>query len=400
MKRRARIALPILVVAIGILGAGALIRSRPEVERTSPPARPPLIRVMQVIPTDLSLTVESQGTVRPRVESSLVAQIGGRIEWVSPQFAEGGFFKHGEDLVRIEDRDFRLAVRQAEAQVAQALVRVELEQAEAELAREEWTELVEGEPSALALREPQLAEAKARLEAAQATLEQAELDLQRTRIRAPFDGRVHSTLVDLGQFVGRGTPLAQIYATDAVEVRLPVTRDQLAYLELGPNLSPAADRISGPSVSIRGSIGNRTYIWQGAIVRSGSQFDPQTRMLPLFARVEDPYGRASEAAGAPLPVGLFVEAEIEGRKVSNAVVVPREALRDRDQVLVVDDEERLRFRTVEPFRIERDDVVLTGGLQEGERICISPLDSVTEGMLVRTIEEVGLQTDAGREETL
>jgi RND family efflux transporter MFP subunit len=355
---------------------------------------------MEVRHSELPLTVESQGTVRPRVESSLVAQVDGRIDWVSKDFAEGGFFKKGQELVRIEDRDFRLVVAQAEAQVAQARVQVELEKAEADLAREEWSELVDGEPTALALREPQLAEAKARLQAARAMLERAELDLERTRIRASFDGRVRSTLVDLGQFVGRGTSLARVYSTDAAEIRLPVAKDQLDYLDLGDGLNLAGAEGQGPDVAIRGTIGDRSYSWSGRIVRAGSEFDPQTRMLPLFARVDDPFGAAREAAGAPLPIGLFVDAEIQGKRLLEAVVVPRQAIRSGNQVLVVDDQGRIEFRQVELFRIDRDVAVLISGLSDGERVCVSALDTAIEGMRVRTVEDAPFQTDADHEEAM
>ena len=395
--KMAKILLPLLVVLLGLGAAVTLIRSKSEVERSSPVSKPPLVRVMEVEMAELRLTVESQGTVQPRVESSLVAQVSGRIDWVSTDFAEGGFFTQGQELVRIEERDFRLAVAQAEAQVAQATVQLELEQAEAELASEEWGELVEGEPSDLALRRPQLAEAQARLQAAQASLEQAELDLERTRIRAPFAGRVRSTEVDLGQFLSRGIVLARIYSTDAVEIRLPVTKEQIAFLNLGPQLVLRSGDEAGPSVSIRGRIGDKTYDWPGYIVRTGSEFDPRTRMLPLFARVDDPYGKAREVAGAPLPVGLFVEAVIEGRLLENAVTVPREALRADNQLLIVDAESRLRFRDVKPFRIERDSAVLVGGLEDGDRVCISQLDTVIDGMEVRTIDSSD-GSNADREE--
>jgi RND family efflux transporter MFP subunit len=401
MKSRAKILLPLLVLLMGLGAAAGLILTRPKLERTEVVARVPLVRVIRVKHSKLALTVKSQGTVRPRVESSLVAQVAGRIDWVSPGFAEGGFFMRNQDLVRIEDRDFRLAVSQAEAQVAQAMVQVQREQAEADLAEEEWADLGQGEPSALAMREPQLAEAKARVQAAEATLEKTKLDLERTRIRASFDGRIQSTLVDLGQYVARGTSLARIYSTDAAEVRLPVAKDQLAYLDLGAGLNLRGANGSGPAVVLSGTIGDTTYSWPGRIVRTGSEFDAKTRMLPLFARVDDPLGKASEAAGAPLPIGMFVDAEIEGKRLHRAIVVPREALRSGGQVLVVDADSRLRFRDVQIFRVNRDIAVLTSGLSDGEFVCTSAVDIAIEGMKVRTFEESGLpRTDPEDEEPL
>lgn len=156
---------------------------------------------------------------------------------------------------------------------------------------------------------------------------------------------------------------------------------------------------AGPAVSIRGRIGDTTYTWPGHIVRTGSEFDPRTRMLPLFARVEDPYGKAREIAGAPLPVGLFVEADIEGILLENAVEVPREALRSDDQILIVDAENRLQYRDVKPFRIDRDFAVLVAGLEDGDRVCVSPLDTVIEGMEVRAIDSSDGNSAAEKEAT-
>ena len=189
MTNRAKAVLPILALLTGIAIAASLMVARPEVERQEVTTLAPLVRVMEVELSELTLSVESQGTVKPRVESSIVAQVAGRIDWVSPQFAEGGFFKRGQKLIRIEDRDFRLAVSQAEAQVAQALVQVHREQAEADLAKQEWADLGTGAPTSLALREPQLAEAQARVQSAEAALEKARLDLERTQIGPTFDGR-------------------------------------------------------------------------------------------------------------------------------------------------------------------------------------------------------------------
>jgi RND family efflux transporter MFP subunit len=393
MKNRAKIFLPILALLTGLGVVGGLIVTRPKLERTEVAARAPLVRVIQAQYSELVLTVKSQGTVRPRIESSLVAQVDGRIDWVSPAFADGGFFKKNQDLVRIEDRDFLLAVSQAEAQVAQAIVQSQREQAEADLAQEEWADLGDGAPSALALRVPQLAEARARVQAAEATLEKANLDLERTRIRASFDGRIQSTLVDLGQYVGRGVSLARVYSTDAAEVRLPVAKDQLGYLDLGTCLN--LQEASG------GAIGDTSYSWPGRIVRTGSEFDAKTRMLPLFARVDDPLGKARDTAGAPLPIGMFVDAEIEGKRLGKALLIPREALRPGNQVLVVDADSRLRFRDVQLFRVDRDVAVLTSGLSDGELVCTSNVDTAIDGMKVRTIEEPALlQTDPDRPEVM
>ncbi len=311
-----------------------------------------------------------------------MAQVAGRVEWVSPQFADGGLFRRGATLLRLEDADQKLAVSRAEAELARARTALELQEAEAEQARRDWEELGRGEPTSLTLRLPQLAQARAELEGAEAGLEQARLNLARTRIAAPYDGRIRATRVDVGQYVGPGTPLAEIFSTEYAEIRLPVTNDDLGYLDL--NLARAGQGKPTP-VELSGELAGSTYSWPARIVRAAGELDAKTRMLPLWARIDDPFGR--DGGGVPLPMGLYVDAAIRGRTVAGAVALPRAALRGASEVLVVDGEERLRYRTVEVVRVERDEVVIGGGLDPGERVCVSPLETVVDGMSVRVVEE-------------
>ncbi len=397
MKRKAKIFLPLAVLASAALLTAVIVKARPKVERQEISVPPPLVRVIEAERRDLDLIVRSQGTVQPRVESTLVAQVPGRILGVASEFAVGGFFQRGQVLVRIEADDYRLGVAQAEARVAQAKVRLDLERAEAELARQDWEELGEGEPPSLVLREPQLAEARAGLRSAEAALEQERLNLSRTTIRAPFAGRIRDKRVDIGQYVSPGTPLAAVYSIDSAEIRLPVAQDQLAYLEI--DLGPGVDDGSGLPVRLFGELGGQVRSWPARVVRSGGEFDPRSRMLPLFARIDDPFALRSDRS--PLPMGLFVRAEIAGRTVRGVVVVPRQALRSQDRILVVDSDSRLRFRSVDVLRIERDSVILSGGIDNGEQICISSLETFVDGMRVRTLLEPETPTtDEQRERAL
>jgi RND family efflux transporter MFP subunit len=380
-----KVLLPVVVLAIGGGIAYLIVHLHPRAERRDVEIPPPLVRVVQVSARDVPLNVYSQGTVAPRTESTLVAEVSGRIESVSPAFAAGGFFGREERLIRIDPRDYRLAVSRAEAEVARARVRLDLERAEADVARQEWADLGEGQPTALTLREPQLAEAEAELMAAEAALDKARLDLSRTVIRGPFDGRIRDKRVDVGQFVSPGTPLATAYATDRAEIRLPVPKHDLGFLEI--DLGSAGRGADGPAVLLRGEIGGEVHTWPARIVRTDSAFDPRTRMLDLFAQVEDPFRRMPGAQGPSLPIGMFVEAEIGGHMAEDVVVLPRTALRDGGHVLIVDGESRLRFRPVTPLRILRDQLVLRDGVQEGELVCVSVLETVVDGMRVRTVKE-------------
>jgi RND family efflux transporter MFP subunit len=403
--RRAPSKKRVALVALGVLLLGALVaflavKLKPEPERRAPDTPPPLVQVVTVTTRAVALNVHSQGTVEPRTESTLVAQVDGRIVDVAEAWAAGGFFRAGEVLVEIDPRDYRLAVADAEAAVADARVALEREQAEAELAREEWEELGDGgEPSALLLRKPQLAQARARLEAAQAAVERARLDLERTRVTAPFDGRVRGKQADLGQYVAPGTPLAEVYATEYAEVRLPVSKEDLQYLAVGVGWSADGRGPEGgtaPPVQLFGELAGATRTWQAKVVRTGAEIDPRSRMLAVFARVDDPYHRDGRPASPappstppPLPMGLFVEAEIAGRIAPAAVVLPRRVLRTtartRDaEVLVVDAADTLRFRRVEVLRTVGDDVVIGSGLADGDRVVVSRLEEAVPGMRVRT----------------
>lgn len=382
-KRRPnpKVLFPIAVLAVGIPGAVALITSRPQVQIQPPEVPPPLVRVIHVKRQSLQLKVHAQGNVTPRTESTLISQVPGQVVAVSPAFASGGFFEAGDLLASIDPRDYELALARARSQVAQAEVRVAREGEEAALARQEWERVGQGEPTDLVLRKPQLAEAKAALEAAQANMEQARLNLERTQIRAPYAGRVRSKTVDVGQFVNPGAPLARIYSVDYAEVRLSVPNDQLAYLDYSLNFRNETQ--AGPETILRTTFAGRRYAWSGRIVRVEGEIDPRTRMVTLVARVENPYARGGDPDRLPLAVGLFVKAEILGRQVENIVVLPRSAIRGRDRVLVVDNENRLRFRTVDILRASVGEVVVRSGLDQGERVCTSPLDAVVDGMRVR-----------------
>lgn len=377
------VVLPLAIIAVGVVVAAGMILSRPEVTQQPPRTPPPLVRAQEVTRQDVVLHVTAQGTVLPRSQSSLVAEVPGRVVEVSPQLVNGGYFRDGDELLRIDPTDYEQAVATARAEVARARVRLEQERVNAEIARVEWERLGEGEGTPLALRELQVAEAEAVLGAAEAALERAKRDLERTVVRAPFQGRVRSESVDVGQYLPRGGVIAQVYAVDYAEVRLPIADDDLAFLDL-PLHYRGEERDRGPRVTLRADFAGTTHQWEGRIVRTEGEIDPRTRMIYLVARVKDPYGRAGERQRPPLAVGMFVEAEIEGLAATDVAVIPRAAVRDGNKTLVIDEENRLRFREIEILREERERAIVREGLASGELVCISPLDTVVDGMSVRT----------------
>jgi RND family efflux transporter MFP subunit len=383
MNRVLKVALPLAVVIVGAIVAAAMIASREEPETREIEVPTPAVRVESVELRDVQLVVRSQGTVSPRTESVLVPEVSGRVIRVAASFASGGFFEKDEALVEIDAHDYRQVVVQARASVAQAELRLEQERAEAEVAVREWDDLGKGKAPPLTRREPQLAEARASVDAALAALERAERDLERTKVRAPYAGRVRSKEVDVGQFVAKGTPLARVYAVDFAEIRLPLPDDELAYVDLPLVYRGESGRGPSPRVVLSARFAGRTHVWHGRIVRTEGEIDSRSRMIHAVARVKDPYARGDDPDRPPLAAGLFVQAEIEGRRASEVAVLPRTAVRGEDQVLVVSDDGRLHFRPVEILRLTQGEVIVASGLADGERVCVSPLAVVTEGMRVR-----------------
>jgi RND family efflux transporter MFP subunit len=381
-----RARLPLAILGVGCLLVALIWVTRPRVEVLPPDVVVPLIRALRVEPQSVTFVVRAHGTVVPRNESDLVPQVSGEVIWVSPALVPGGFFAAGDPLVRIDPVDYEVDVESARA----ALARAESEHARARKERERQRRLADRSIASEsriddAVNALHVAEAGER--EALARLARAERDLDRTELRAPYDGRVRRESVDLGQFVTRGSEIAKLYAVDYAEVRLPVPDRQLAFLDL--SLAPRLDEepLIGPLVELRAEFAGVEHTWTGRIVRTEGEIDPKSRMVNVVARVEDPYGRDDSAETTPLAVGLFVDAEIQGRRVEDAFVLPRAALRDEDRVLIVDDEARLRFRPVQVLRARRGEVVIGDGLEPGEQVCISPLQAVVDGMRVRIFEE-------------
>ncbi len=377
--------LPVLVIAAALAGYAALHAAAPEPEQDTTPVRPISVFTATVRAEQTQLSVRTQGEVRAATELDLVTQVGGRIVAVSPEFTEGGRVAAGETLLQIEDTDYRLALSEARAAVAEAEVRVQQALADADVARKQ----LRNEPNAspLALKQPQLTEARAMLEAASARLEQAELDLQRTRVHLPFDGRLLSTLVNVGQYVTPGTPLGRAFATNRVEIRLPLSDDQLAALDLpiGYTAAPGQE----PPVILSAIVAGRQHQWQGQLRRLDAAIDPGSRMLYAMAEVQEPYGRGASAEGMPLAAGLFVEATIPGRTLDAALLIPPAALRPGNKVHVLDSSGLLATRDVEVLSRSATRVVIGNGLQPGEQVITSAIRNPVQGMALSAIAESG-----------
>ena len=384
-----RVIIPLLLLGLGILGIRYFISTRSVVETEEKPQLIPVVRTVKAELQNIRLTVTSQGTVGPRAVTTLLPEISGRVVYISPSLVLGGFFEESEVLLRIDPYDYQLAITQSESAIAQAQLNLEQEKAEAVVSRQEWEDLGKGaEASPLVLRQPQIAFAEASLEAAKASLEQARRNLNKTEIKAPFTVRVRQKSVDIGQYVSPGSSLAQLYSVDVAEVRIPLPDSDLEYVDIPFNYrgdDPGSNQ--GPDVLVTALFAGKKHSWKGRLVRTEGEIDPESRMLYAIVQVEDPYARSRDRNKPPLAVGMFVSTEIQGRRVSGVVSLPRSAVRDGNQVWVVDSDSRLVFRDINILKAEPDRLIIDEGIQEGDLICVSTLDAVVEGMEVAVAEE-------------
>jgi len=382
IDRLKRLTLPLSVIGVAVLIVGVLIAARPQPDVNEEPPRPLRVHVEPAQQGDTQLVVETNGEVRSHVRSEVVAQVAGRVVAVSPEFIEGGAFNAGDTLLQIEADDYRAALEQAEAQLAAAQVDFEQALADADVAKKQLAG--QKNPSPLALKKPQVARARAAVEAAEARLASAKLNLARTDISLPFDGRLESTAVDLGQFVNAGKVVARAFGTDRVEVRLPLTDEQLGALGVAIGFSPK-DSEALP-VDLTATVGGIPHRWSGRLTRLDAAVDPTTRVVYATAEVDHPYDTEIQEGGMPLAVGLFVKAAISGQIVSDAIRIPIDGLRAGSQVFVLEPEGVLAVREVDVLYRWGDYAVLRSGISAGDRVIVSSIRNAIPGMRLEAIE--------------
>ncbi|MBU0735606.1 MAG: efflux RND transporter periplasmic adaptor subunit [Proteobacteria bacterium] len=384
-KRILQTILTLGLVALGALGMIKLTESKPQIKKQTVEVPLLIVRTMEVRTASQAVVVKGEGTVKPLQEIDLVPQVDGKVVYIAPSLINGGQFKKGEILLGIEPEDYQLAVTFAQSKVKSAESLLRMAEEESEAAREEWFQLYMDdagkgkEPPALVLKQPQLAAAKAKLAADNADLKKALLNLERTKIKAPFDGRVEKEDVDLGQYVRPGEKLATIFSTDSAEIAVPLEDESLQWFHV-PGFTPGNG--PGAKTTVRARIAGRERSWKGRVVRAEGKLDEQTRMIRVVLRVDDPY-----ATKPPLAMGLFVTVEIEGHNIPDMAIIPRSALHQGNVVWVVDRDGQLHYRKVKVVRIDGERVQISSGLQTGEQVAVSPLKTVTDGMKVRPLPQ-------------
>ncbi len=332
--------------------------------------------------TEVTLSVDSQGTVRPRTRTTLISEVSGTVLEVSDQFIVGGTFKQGDILMRLDPVDYEVALQRAKAQLISRNALLELEKARAIQAKKEWemTGRPESEAPTLALREPYLAEAEANILQAQAEVKQARTKLQRATIRAPYAGMVSVKSVDVGQYVTTGSRLGETFAIEFVEVRLPLTAKDL--FQMDPRSFQTMDTAN--KVVLSGSVNGRSADWSAAIVRSEGVVNELNRSQYLVARVSDPYGLNQPllTSGPPLLVGTFVTAKLPGKTLKGVFKVPRSALLQGSRVALVDEMQKLQISTVKVVFNDEGYYYISEGLKDGVEVIVSALGTPIEGLKV------------------
>jgi len=382
---------PLVVILLTVLTVGGLVRNAPQPEVGEVEAVRIGVYTESAKRTAASAEVTVYGEVRPRVQIDVISEVAGRIIEVSPSFTEGGSILAGEPLLMIEPRDYIVAVSEAKARLAAREFELAQALADADVAKKQLAN--ETNPSALALKLPQIAQARAALEAAEVGLERAESDLQRTEVSLPFDARITQTSVDEGQYLGLGRTIASVFSTDVAEVRLPFTDADIA--ALGVPIGYEAEEGEGLRVRLSADTAGATRQWLGRLVRLDASLDPRTRTTFGTVEVRNPF--ADSEGAMPMAPGLFVSAVIEGRSLSDVLAIPAAGLRAGGRVFIMNDDDLLEIRSVRVAHANSDIAYLSNGISEGDRVIVSPIRNPVPGMALSSIQEAAdpVQLSAG-----
>ncbi len=374
------------IIVFGVMLTVILIKTRKDPEREEQEPLAPLVMVERFRPKDIQMVISAYGTVSPKVEVDVVPEVSGKVVSINPELQTGGLIPAGEQILQIDERDYKFAVQQAQALVADAQVRYDIEVAESDVARRVWDELHPGtEPnSPLVLRESQVRQAKAALESAQAQLETAKLRLERTSLSLPFDALIISEKVDLGQYLMAGQPVAVAYGIDAVEIKVPLEDEELAWFDIftSPGALNGSRALSTKTAAVvKADFAGAEHVWNGYVTRTTGQVDTMSRMISVVVEVPKPFDFAEDRP--PLLPGIFAEVQIQGKVLKSALAVPRDAIHESNKVWMVKDG-RLYVKALDIVRADKDFAYAPADINQNATVVISSLDSVMDGMEVRT----------------
>ncbi len=382
-----KIITPIIVIAVGVAIMFVLSQKRTEPKKEVRVDPGILVQTMEAKKQDRQIIVKGTGTVKASQSISVIPQVSGRITYISPQLVVGGLFNKDDTLFKVEDIDYVLGLEKAKAARAKAEYDLATIEGRARVARSEWTRLnkdTNTEPNPLVLYGPQTANAKASLASAQASVDQAQLALDRTEVKAPFNSRVKSENIDIGQYVKSGNSIAMLAGTDAVEIAVPLTLENLHWLDIPLH----GNALNGPDAVVSVINSGSSHEWKGRVLRSTGEVNPKSRMMEVIIEVRDPYGLSNTRdTGRPaLAIGTFVDAQIKGKKLKGVFTIPRTTYRDDSTVWLKDKDNKLRIQKVVPVRIEKNEAIISSGLSDGDQIISTNISGAANGMKLRTIQ--------------
>lgn len=367
-----RILLIVAMLVVTLLITQMMINSREKPKREPVVEVVPLVEVLDVVPSEVQFTVDSQGTAQPAITTQLSAEVTGPIISMSPAFVVGGVFEAGETLLQIDPALFRTALAQAEAVLNQRQIEYDGVKS---LGAKNYRSKID------------LASAEAALAIAKADVTRARRDLDKTRVRLPYAGIVREKNADVGQFVAAGTRLGTTFGTDIVEVRLPLSQSDQRFVDL-PSAADFSADTKAAELTLRGNYRGREASWSARIVRTEATIDESNRVTYAVAQISDPYRRLESSPQiTPLPVGTFVSAGIPGLYIDNVLEIPRSAVRGNGQVIFVDDEGQLRIREVEIIRTDGSMAYVDASSVEERRVVLTKLETPTNGREVRIAGE-------------
>lgn len=382
IRRAVVFAAPLLVMAGAVFGVMTMMATAPKPEKNNTETLPVAVEIATARSEETTMRVTTQGQVKPKNEAEIAAQVAGQIIEISPALEPGALFKKGDVLARIDPAEYELAVDRSRSQVARAKEALARARSEAALAEKDWKDLgLSGDPSDLTLQKPQVNAALAELKTAEAGVRESELALERTKLKAPFDGRVMTRKGNVGDFVSPGAALATIFAVDVAQVRIALTDADLSILGLSPGFA-ADDAKTAPRARVTAIVSGAQREWTGRLARVEASVDPQTRLIYALVEVADPFGAAQPA---PLAPGLFVNVAIASRTSERLVAIPRAALKKNQYVYVVDADGAIKAREVAFAMADAETLYFRSGVGAGEKVVASFLPSPRDGMKVRDI---------------
>ena len=374
MKKWAQIISIVIIGSLGALIFSFLVITKPVADTLVRETVLPVVKVLRAQSSDYQVIINSQGVVDPMQATYLASEVSGKVKFLSPKFEVGQRFKVNELILEIDSSDYEAIQAKSMAELADAKLALSKENALSEQASRDWKVLGEGKkPSDLVLRKPQLESALARVVAAKAGVEKARRDLERTKIRSPYEAKIESTNVELGSLIIPGTVIGSLYSADRYEIRLPVSIGDYNFVDTN-NLS---------KVIYETEISEKIYTWSGNIVRSESKVDQSSQSIFIAASIQN-----HEANKKFLVPGVYLGAKIYGKIIKGTYTLPRSALYDNDKIIVVGEDKRISIRDIKIVRSTKDNVIVSSGIDEGDVIIRTPLPNVIDGMRVEVYQEL------------